>query len=554
MKIKPNLNYSPNFFAFLLACLFFLVGFFSVLGRSPTYDESLHYLYGKQVLQGNSNRPEIIGSLDGAKFSGSLMPISALNALPKIIGDLLKIKDGILYLLFGGLVSARLVTIFISTLAALLVYKWAYSLYGFVPAIFSLLLYIFDPNIIAHSQLTTTDTYAWGTSLLVFYSAWKFANQRTWQNGLFWSLVLGISSLAKYTTIILIPLSLLAIIIYDMPKFLETYKEQPALAIKKHTGNYLTYLAGSVIISILIINIGFLFNKPFIPFGEYKFSSHLLNGIQTRYPFLNNVPVPVPFPYVEGFDLTYYYGEEGRAYGNIYLLGELRNGKYGFKGYYLVASFFKTPIATQIITLSAFILYFTRKKYRQSFFSDDIFMFLPILFFTIYFNFLFNINNGIRYYLVLFPLLFVFCGSLFTGWNQFSKTQKTLSMALAAYLIVSTLSYFPHFIPYFNEFLTDRRQAYKILADSNLDWGQDEYILEDFLASHPDAVYNPEAPTSGLIVASVNELVGVLKKPEKYTWLRENFEPDETLAYTYLVYHISTEELETLCQTTEYCK
>ena len=29
----------------------------------------------------------------------------------------------------------------------------------------------------------------------------------------------------------------------------------------------------------------------------------------------------------------------------------------------------------------------------------------------------------------------------------------------------------PH-IPYFNELLTDRKMAYHLLADSNLDWGQ----------------------------------------------------------------------------------
>jgi len=480
------------------------------------------------------------------------MPISALNAIPKKIGSAL--KNGILKSILDNLLTARLITTLISTLAAILVYKWSFSLYGFAPAIFSLLLYIFDPNIIAHSQLITTDTYAWGTTLLVFYCAWKFANQRTWQNGVSWSLALGISSLAKYTTIILIPLSLLAIVIHDVPKFLAAYKEQPVLTIKIHAGNYLSHLAGSVITSILIINIGFLFNNPFIPFGEYKFSSHLMNSIQTRYPFLKHVPVPVPFPYIEGFDLTYYYGEEGLSYGNIYLLGELRNGRDGFKGYYLIASFFKTPIATQIITLSAFIFYFTRKKYRERFFANDIFLFLPILFFTIYFNFLFNIDIGIRYYLVLFPLLFVFCGSLFTGWRQFSKTQKTLSVALAAYLILSTFSYFPHFIPYFNEFLTDRRQAYKILADSNLDWGQSEGLLQEYLASNPDAIQNPVQPTSGLIIASVNELVGVLGRPERYAWLRENFEPDDTIAYTYLVYNITPEELNALCQKTEYCK
>jgi hypothetical protein len=44
----------------------------------------------------------------------------------------------------------------------LLVFYWSRALHGFLPAVFSLLLYALDPNIIAHSQLVTTDIYAAG--------------------------------------------------------------------------------------------------------------------------------------------------------------------------------------------------------------------------------------------------------------------------------------------------------------------------------------------------------------------------------------------------------
>jgi hypothetical protein len=176
------------------------------------------------------------------------------------------------------------------------------------------------------------------------------------------------------------------------------------------------------------------------------------------------------------------------------------------------------------------------------------------LFFTIYFNFLFSINIGIRYYLVFFPLLYVFCGSLFIGWQEFSRFQKTVSALLIGYLAISTLSYFPTYIPYFNEFLFDKRQAYKILADSNIDYGQSEGALDAYLESHPEAFYNPTSPTSGLIIAGVNDLVGVFGKPEQYAWLRENFEPNDTIAHTYLIYNISAEQITALCSTSDYCK
>gem|GEM_PF-4823190 len=39
----------------------------------------------------------------------------------------------------------------------------------------------------------------------------------------------------------------------------------------------------------------------------------------------------------------------------------------------------------------------------------------------------------------------------------------------------------------------------------------------------------------------------------QYAWLRENFKPAGTIAYSYLIYKISPEEIDHLCSTTNYC-
>jgi hypothetical protein len=57
-----------------------------------------------------------------------------------------------------------------------------------------------------------------------------------------------------------------------------------------------------------------------------------------------------------------------------------------------------------------------------------------------------------------------------------------------------------------------------------------------------------------LIVVGVNNLVGVFGKPEQYAWLRDNFEPLDMIARTYLIYNISAEEVQVLCPTSEICK
>ena len=94
------------------------------------------------------------------------------------------------------------------------------------------------------------------------------------------------------------------------------------------------------------------------------------------------------------------------------------------------------------------------------------------------------------------------------------------------------------------ELIGDRKQAYKFLADSNLDWRGSGKFLERYMKNYPGSIFEPQAPTAGRIIVSVNNLVGVVCDPEKYRWLRENFQPVGNIAYAYLIYDIPADQLE----------
>jgi hypothetical protein len=212
------------------------------------------------------------------------------------------------------------------------------------------------------------------------------------------------------------------------------------------------------------------------------------------------------------------------------------------------------PIATQVFVVAALISYFAIPSRRAGFFRDGVFFLVPFIAFTVYFNFFLNAQNGIRYYMIVFPLLYVFVGSLFADWNHLATSLRVASAVLIGYLAISVLSYFPYFTPYFNEFVWDKTQTYKYLADSNLDWGQSQGALASYLAAHPDAIYEPRSVQPGLIVVGGSDLVGILTSPEEYAWLRNNFKPVGTIAYCYFVYDISPGQIAKLCATTDYCR
>jgi hypothetical protein len=172
---------------------------------------------------------------------------------------------------------------------------------------------------------------------------------------------------------------------------------------------------------------------------------------------------------------------------------------------------------------------------------EEIFLLVPILLYWVYFNFFFNAQIGIRHLLPVFALATIFCGRFLI--TPESKLRQYTALALVIWSAASALSYYPHFISYFNEFVPDRKLAYRHLADSNLDWSGNEWYLNEYVRSHPGVIVDPRKPQAGRIVVPVNALVGVNRNPEEYRWLREHFSPVGHIAYSYLVYDAPKEVL-----------
>ena len=77
-------------------------------------------------------------------------------------------------------------------------------------------------------------------------------------------------------------------------------------------------------------------------------------------------------------------------------------------------------------------------------------------------------------------------------------------------------------MPYFNELIGRRLNAYRYLADSNLDWEDRKWFIARFQERHPEMplVIEPHGPMSGYILMVANRLVAVFG-PKRYESLRK---------------------------------
>jgi len=227
------------------------------------------------------------------------------------------------------------------------------------------------------------------------------------------------------------------------------------------------------------------------------------------------------------------------------MLGRLRDRhdpERAFIGYFVVGWLFKVPLATQALvlwSLARLARGFQWQRVRRA----ELHLLAPVIFLGIYFNFFFRTQIGFRFFLPALPYLFVLCGSLLAEAGGIGPWARRVAGGLLVGLALSVLSHFPHYLSYFNELVWDRKMSYRILADSNLEWGQDRGYLRDYVRAHPEVIVHPRRPVAGRIVVSVNRFVGVFREPQ-YRWLRESFEPVDRVAGSYLVFEITPAALE----------
>ena len=539
-----------NRLVILLLATLFLLNWLSVRNKSLTYNEIEHFFYGLQILHLDSDR----GTDD------SKMPFNAFNALPIFVSQIdfeersiqeVKNRATPLIKRQGNLNIARLATMMFSLLLGVYVFSWAKEIYGFHAGIFSLFIYVFSPNIIAHSRLVTTDLYAACMITISCYHFWKFVNKPDWSSATKSAFALGASQLAKYSCIYLYPVFVLVLATRSLVPAFQRVRGPDPRSLPVPPRAAIKFAAYFLVISLLTINIGFLFKGTLQPFGAYRFRSDTFKALQ-KTPLLKDIPIPLPAPYVEGLDRCRFRERTGHMFGLNYLLGELNPPGKAFAGYYFIAYLLKVPIAIQILLLMAIIAYFIKtRRGAASFLKNELFLVVPVLFFTVYFNFFFRAQMGIRHFIVVLPLLHVFIGGLLSSWKGVKWTMKGCVIALSAYLVVSVASYFPHYISYFNELIWDRKMAYKYLADSCLDIGQNERYVQQYLDRNPQAHFHPESPVEGTVVVGVNWLTGIMSPFDPggrrdYKWLRENFEPVDHIAYTHLVFKIPKGSLKRL--------
>src|SRR5262249_20572356 len=142
------------------------------------------------------------------------------------------------------------------------VFRWVAELYGSFAAVAASAMVVLSPNLIAHGTLVTSDGYfslAVLSSLFVFR---RYLLDPSWQNAWLSAAMVALAQLAKPFAIYLFPVE------FAFLAFGATWTSGsvPRIPAKKA----ITYLVITAVMSVAVFNIGYAFDRSFVPIKSYE--------------------------------------------------------------------------------------------------------------------------------------------------------------------------------------------------------------------------------------------------------------------------------------------
>lgn len=331
-----------------------------------------------------------------------------------------------------NLTLARIGTLPFFWLACAVVFLAGRRWYGNAQAAIAVLLFTLIPSILAHATLATTDmalTATFGLSLFTIL-LWAENPAPRLRVGAAMGFCFALAVLAKFSSLAFLAACLGLILIC-------------AMAADRSIGPLRRVLTARHVLSLAVG----LAVALFTIWAGYRF--HIKSG------------VPAPELFAGLRDL---FGHQDTGHPS-YLLGA--RSLSGFWLFYPVALGVKTPLGL-LLLLAGGIALAWRGRLNKIWYAPlaGVAGILAVGFYS-------KINIGIRHVLPIY-FFFVLLAAAFL-WDWLGPSQQTWKpwtvAVLTAWILISGAINHPDYLAYFNEFGGD--QPERILADSDLDWGQD---------------------------------------------------------------------------------
>jgi energy-coupling factor transporter transmembrane protein EcfT len=353
-----------------------------------------------------------------------------------------------------------------------LIFLWASELYGGAAAVVCATLWLLDPSVLAFSSVVTSDIGSATFGVLAAYTFWLFLRRPGPYRALIAGVVLGLAQGTKFNMLALYPAWLiLAVVTYARP-----WSDVPRIPMRP----FVLMLFNIILISLIVLNLLYLFEGSFTPLGAHQFQSRALSGKPTtnaheppsnnrfRGTLLADLLIPFPKDYMLGLDSQKWDEEVG--------LNDLRGGHIVRGGTWyspLRTLLFKLPPGTLLLILIATI--YSPFLANRTRFAGWV-PWIPAVALLGLLCSQTGLNWPVRYAISVLPLLTLSAGALLARLLA-HRLWRWAVLAALCWNVTETFQVAPHFLSYGNVLAGGTAGAQRMFLGSNYDWGQDLYRL-----------------------------------------------------------------------------
>ena len=446
--------------------------FFSVRRESQTWDEANHIFCGYRTWTHgdfglNPEHPPLVKLLATAPLLWSQWKTPELEERFFKEDAFLRGKEFLYQNDPEKILSrTRAAAAVLTLLTALAVFFATREMFGRGAAFIALILLTFDPNLLAHGALVTTDVGFACFMLLSVYMFYRFVKSPSALRLLMVGASVGLALVVKHTGVFVLPilflLAVCEIILYRLGI--------------KHAFKIL----GSL---VLIALIGWV-----VLWSFYRFRYDARpDGLQLNPPLAEYVKGLEPH---EAWPISvmarwhilpesYLYGMADikltANYYTSYVLGKVYAHSVWF--YFPVTFLIKSTVGVLALFLLSLAVIATRRLSRG---REILFLVVPpMVYLTVALTT--GMNIGVRHVLIVYVFFYVLIGG--AVWALIGKSRRWAYIVGVLLLVhvVSSLMTFPNYIAYGNELWGGPSQTHKYLSDSNADWGEQLKSVKQYL-------------------------------------------------------------------------
>lgn len=364
-------------------------------------------------------------------------------------------------------------------LLALLVFLATREMFGPTPALIALALIAFEPNVLAHGPLMTNDVAVACCLFATAYAFWRYVvNPNAWRLAVA-GIAAGLTLAAKHSGLIVFPiLFLLALVDFLMsaPSRPEVADGIPTDSRRRSAVRLFLALIAVTALSVIVLWSFYRFRYEPVAGPPTASLAPLLGAVRGRSKAAAIVLAArghlLPEAYLEG--LAYFFTTDTRP---TVLLG--RRYSHGVWFYFPTVLVIKSTLGfLLLLALAPFALLRSRERRREI-----LWMLIPATVFLAA-SMTSNLNIGVRHILPVYPFLCVLAAA---GAWALAKKHRAWGIAVSGLVLIhaaSSLRAFPNYLSYSNELWGGPSKTYRVLTDSNVDWGQGLPAVKRYLETH----------------------------------------------------------------------